>query len=120
MTLTTKQFQTLHQQSEKQFEQSAKKLLRLYGYTIVRINTIKRGYFKSYHVDGKPSPHEGFPDLLCIKPPDRFILIETKSAKGKLRESQIEFMEYMNKRGFTNIYKASTINELETILKEAK
>ncbi len=43
---------------------------------------------------------EGLPDIVCIVPPNgRFLGLEVKSAKGKLRPAQKEFMERIRSCG---------------------
>jgi hypothetical protein len=105
---------------EKDFEHQAAEVLIWNKYVVMRVNTIKNGYIKSYKIYGKDKPNEGFPDLIAFYPPNFCILVETKIKGAKLRQSQIEFKAFMELKGFTNIKKASTLEELNEIIKEFK
>ena len=54
--------------------------------------TDKRGHFYRF---GK----KGSGDIFCVLPGGKFVSIEVKSAKGRVRESQKEFMKEVNEQG---------------------
>jgi hypothetical protein len=104
--------------SEKEFEKQAAELLIWAGFVVMRVNTIKKGFLKSYKFYVKPNPSQGCSDLIAFYPPNKCLFIETKKRGEKLRESQIEFQTFMEYRKFTNVKKASTLEEIQTIFKE--
>lgn len=91
---------TAPEPTEKQIQDSIIAALRLRGYLVVRINanSVKRGdlFMRSYIVYGVP--RGGFPDLLALKD-GRAVLLEVKTAKGKLRPSQEAFAAFAGAHG---------------------
>lgn len=66
------------------------------------------------HVTGLP---EGFSDLLIIAPNGKVIFCETKTAKGKQRESQKRFQVAVEQLGHKYIL-ARNVNDLMEVLNE--
>ena len=137
MALNFGEYLQINYKLEKDFEPHAVRLLQLNGFIVVRINTIKSGNRRSYRIFNieqmiidkagtiiemaEPNTNnEGFTDLIAFYPPDRCLLIETKAGKNKLRASQERFKAFLGSIGMTNVKKASTVEELQEIIKEFK
>ena len=79
--------------------------MRADNWVVIRINSLKAKIFGRWQVAyrifglGKDS-NRGFPDLLCLKE-GRFLLIEVKKPKGKLRTSQEIFRNFVQRYGVT-------------------
>lgn len=60
------------------------------------VRTADGGFFST----GLPN---GFPDLIAFGPSGQLLLIECKSAKGRLREDQKAFRAEIERRGFAYV-----------------
>lgn len=76
------------------------------GFLVIRVNSggtkIGRSYVRFYRIFGMPPVHEaeGVPDILAFRG-GKALLIEVKDRLGKLRDSQVRFMELAQSKGVT-------------------
>lgn len=99
--------------TESQIQTEIQNYLALKGYLTVRVNTIQRGWKKSYRIanNGKCS---GFPDILAIKN-NNSLLIEVKDEKGKQEPTQKSFQRLCEHTG-NNYYIARSIEDVDKII----
>jgi len=106
---------------EEIFQAQAVKLLQLYNYTVMRVNSSAKisstgSYLRSYIIYGRGKhSSSGFTDLICFKG-ENFITIEVKSRTGKSKESQKLFQKYWEERGH-KYYKAKTLYDIIKIIR---
>lgn len=97
--------------SEAEIQNQVMQLLLLHNFLVIRFNSGKiRNHVKSYRVinTGKS---EGLPDVIAFKK-DFFLMTEIKDQKGKLRESQKEFIAAAERSGV----KVHVINDLQQLI----
>jgi hypothetical protein len=89
------------------------------GWLTVRFNsgaarTISGGYVPCYWIAGSPRPNAGLPDVIAWKD-GQCLLLEVKTASGKLRAAQRMFATIAEKRG-TNVHVVRSWEDVQTIL----
>lgn len=95
ITRSNLQRQMFGGQSEADIQSKIIEVLKIKKYLAVRINSgvraVGKRFVRFYQIMNNGAT-SGFPDLIAIKN-NRILMIEVKSEKGKLRESQEEFRE---------------------------
>jgi len=99
--------------TESEIQKEIGKHLVEIGYLAVRINTIVKGFLKSYWIinNGKCS---GFPDIVAFKN-NRFLLIEVKDHKGVQKPTQNVFQKLCEKTG-NDYHIVRSLEELKELL----
>jgi hypothetical protein len=101
------------EQSEAEIQKNIVEILKLKNYIVIRLNSgmrmIGKRVVRFYQIMNNGAI-SGFPDLFAIKN-NKILMIEVKSKKGKLRESQEDFRKLAEKHG-NSILVASSWQEV--------
>jgi hypothetical protein len=115
---TGDQLRAYHQgsQSEGKIQAAIVDALVKLGWEVIRINggggyTKGGDWFWCYILNGADE-HEGFVDLVAFKR-DRYLLLEVKSAKGRLRGAQKDFHARASYKGI----QVHTVRSVEAVMK---
>lgn len=74
----------------------------------------------TYHTHNSTRSEAGFPDLVLVRPPT-CLVVELKSAKGKLTEDQRVWMEALEASGIdVRLWRPSDMDEIVTVLRRQR
>lgn len=83
--------------SEVQLQKTICDRLLELGFMVVRVNSLKHGYLRSYHIHNTKK-FSGMSDVIAVRG-GQVYFVEVKTATGELRAQQIEFRELCQKFG---------------------